>query len=174
MVRVTPADATESAVQKIARRAEGERISTQHLFDLIMAVDEDANARHREEVRMAKQVAQAHDARLKNLEGWRSDWEANCASRLQASLNGLRIELEAGHLALHEQHMNECHVPRRAGDPPAVDWSDRRGSGAPADDDEARKIWVLWGIGQRLVLILTALVTSGLTILLSYIIFGKP
>lgn len=174
MVIVAAADATESAVQKIARRAEGEEISPRDLFDLIMAVDEDANARHADEVRMAKAVATAHERRLHALEGWQQNWEASCPGRLEGALDGLRQELNSGHIAFHEAHMAEYHVPHRADDPPNSDFTDRRGAGVPAGEDEARKVWVLWGVGQRLLMIATAVIASGLTMLLSWLIFGNP
>jgi hypothetical protein len=153
-------DATESAVQQIARQGMvGAPEWAQRLFDLILAVDADWNRAHRENAAAVRELGK----RVVRLEEGRS----RCAEKVKELI-------EEEHAGRHEAHMAAFHAPHRVGDPPGTDFRDRRGEGPGDDDDDARKVWVMWGVGQRVIAVALVVVSSGITMLLSYLIFGKP
>ena len=142
-------DRTESKVRQWAMRMNGEPITNKDVVELVLAVDDDGNDRHRETL---EKLDDQH-ARLIALEEWRSGCPAATVELVSAE-----------HAERHAQHMLECHAPHREGDPPESDYTDER-SGLSATltvaDEEMgdmRRAWrvLRWGVAAFVIPIIAA------------------
>jgi hypothetical protein len=129
-------DLTESKVRQWALKRNGDPIETHDVIELVLAVDDDGNARHSatmdelaslaERLRGVEQMQADHWEwtqreplpRLKAIEERQEEWENGVAGRQAA--------IHAEHLIFHNAHLAEDHAPHRSDDDDEEDWTERR------------------------------------------------
>ncbi|MDI9598692.1 MAG: hypothetical protein QM323_04225 [Acidobacteriota bacterium] len=134
------ADRTETKVRAWATRRHDEEITPADIVELVLAVDDDGNARHGETMELIARATRSlhdHEQRISSLESWR-----------HGALEQAVAEFERGHDAMHAQHMAQHHAAHRDSDPIDSDFSTERRSAAAVVCDELtqRRVWVLWGV----------------------------
>lgn len=131
-------DRTETKVRAWALRRHDAPITPTDIVELVLAVDDDGNARHDETMVQMTEAARSlrdHERRIVSLESWRED-----------ALDEAVSQFERDHEAIHAQHMAEHHAVRRASDPAETDFSLERHGAVVCDEDTQRRVWVLWGV----------------------------
>jgi hypothetical protein len=122
-------DAFESEVQKFVSAQNGGELTARIVYDMLVAVDKDGNARHEETMARLDAVEKMqadHWAwtnreslpRLQAVEERQRAWEEGCPARQEA--------IHAEHLSFHNAHMEADHAPHRVDDEEGADWTDRR------------------------------------------------
>lgn len=106
-------DRTETRVRQWALRNNGDPLTNADVVALILAVDDDANDRNDEVLR----ILDGQNERLAALEGWQEAFSAEVISMSE-------------HDAKHAEHLRAYHAPRRAGDDPDSDYTEERSRGA--------------------------------------------
>lgn len=147
-------DHTESKVRQWATRRNGDPLTPRDVVELVLAVDDDGNARHQETI----DLLAAQNARVVLLEEWR----ASCPAAFAAE-----------HEERHARHMADCHAPRREDDLPGADYSDER-----RDATDHERTFLMWTLGSKLgafvIAVLLAAVVTLVNVAVNYLWFGHP
>jgi len=128
-------DNAESKVRQWAVKRNGDPLTVKDAVELVLAVDEDAVARHQETVA----VLQAHcaeavvrDLAIRELQDWRRESSEKCVERMTVIAERVAI---AAHAPVHAAHMASHHAPpRREDDPPDEAFVDKRKGAFPTGD----------------------------------------
>ncbi len=170
-------DATESAVQRIARDRNGE-VTPKQLFDLIIAVNTDAEARNEQMVAVFQQhceESQAQreelDARVATIEGWQHKTEEECYERVLRLIHEEHEQRHNAYIASLGEEIPGASPQRRRSDPEGADHSGER-------DTQARQVWLMWLIGSKvgyiILTVLVALVVTLVNLALNWVWHGAP
>lgn len=176
-----PDDAHEAdrKVRQWALKRNGDPILTKDIVELVLAVDNDAAARHKMSVKLheenekriaateqlmaacAKQVHQVEHSQEELLKVLPSRLEAATIAAVEASKDL--------HRNYHDEFVRSWTNKRRDSDAPEEDHREERDPG-----EQSKQVWLMWMIGTKvgyaLVSVLTLLTGAGI----SYLIFGKP
>jgi hypothetical protein len=141
----------ETAVQKVARTKNGDPLDADLFWDLIVALDQDSEKRHRETLDLLDRHVKDDTRRAaeiaKELEQWREKQAAECSER---------------HMNLVAEGIVRSRLPHRHGDPYESDFREATGS-IPSnlefntrEDDRAiarqlretsLHVKIMWGVG---------------------------
>jgi hypothetical protein len=132
-------DEVSSAVEAIAKRANGSEITTRHIFDLVLASDHAGFKRHNATVKILQEhIAEANirDMAILELQHDRTVVPPAVAAAIHAEHVEQKKELA--------EHTKMYHKPRRSTDNTKENHREERNY--DKDEDARFKVWVLWGI----------------------------
>jgi hypothetical protein len=163
-------DQAESKVRQWAMRRNGETLTVKDSVELVLAVDEDAVARHAETVAVLKQhctEAVLRDLAIRELQEWRRESSEHCQARIEAIV-------KAEHETRHAEYVASLVLAdRREDDPKGVDYTGKRTLIA-GGDVTAQRTFLMWTIGSKLGYVAIAVLITVLNIAVNYLVFGRP